>query len=106
MTSIYELLATDFKNQQNDTDLYPGRISDEFLKKVPPFAIWTSEFDFYRRDNLKMAERGKKAGKLLDIGDMPGTQHGYQCLNYDTQEVQWFYEEEKQAFDLWVRGKK
>jgi len=47
------------------------------LKKVPPFAIWTSEFDFLRRDNLKMAARGKAAGKLLDISDMPGSVHGY-----------------------------
>jgi len=51
MTSIYKILATDFENQKNDTDLYPGKISDEFMKKIPPFAVWTSEFDFYRRDN-------------------------------------------------------
>lgn len=85
--------------------MYPGRISDAFLKTVPPFVIWTSEFDFYRRDNLKMAERGKKVGKLLDISDMPGVMHGYQCDNFDTdQETKWCLEEERMAFDLWVRG--
>jgi len=84
--------------------LYPGRISDEFLKTVPPFAIWTSEFDFFRRDNLKMAARGKAAGKLLDISDMPNVMHGYQCDNYGKdKETKWFYEEERMAFDKWVR---
>lgn len=102
-TSVYKLLATDIDNQKNDTDLYPGKISDEFMKKVPPFAIWTSEFDFYRRDNIELARRGKACGKLLDISDMPGVVHGYQLNNFAVDETKWFYEEEKMAFDLWVR---
>lgn len=106
LTSMYKLLATDFDKQQNDTNLFPGRCSDEELKKLPPFAIWTSEFDFYRRDNIKMGDRAKKVGKLLDISDMPGVIHGYQLMNFHTDETKWFYEEEKQAFDLWIRGKK
>jgi len=57
--------------------LYPGRITDEFMKKIPPFAVWTSEFDGMRRDNLKIAERGKAVGKLLDLSNMPGVLHGY-----------------------------
>lgn len=77
LTSIYKLLATDFDNQQNDDQLYPGRLSESLLKKVPPFAVWTSEFDFYLRDNKKIAEMGKKHGKLLDISIMPGVVHGY-----------------------------
>jgi hypothetical protein len=44
---------------------------------VPPFAVWTSEFDFYLRDNKRIAEMGKKHGKLLDISIMPGVVHGY-----------------------------
>jgi len=76
------------------------------MKKVPPFAVFTSEFDFYRRDNLKIAERGKACNKLLDICDMPGTLHGYQMSFYDKQEVKWFFEDEKMAFDLWVRNPK
>jgi len=106
LTSLYGLLATDFDNQQNDSDLYPGRITNEFMKKIPPFAIWTSEFDFYRRDNRKLAERGKVCGKLLDISDMPGVMHGWMMTNYDEKETKWFFEEEKMAFDLWVRNSK
>jgi len=58
--------------------LYPGKVSDELMKKIPPFCIWTSEHDFIRRDNLKIAERGKACGKLLDISDIPGVVHNYQ----------------------------
>jgi len=76
------------------------------MMKVPPFAVWTSEFDFYKRDNSLIAERGKACGKLLDISIMAGTRHAYQCMNYQEQETKWFYEEEKMAFDLWVRNPK
>lgn len=57
--------------------LYPGKASDELLKKLPMTAVWTSEFDFYRRDNVLYAERLKKAGRLIDISLMPGMSHGY-----------------------------
>jgi len=42
---------------------------------LPPFAIFTSEFDFLRRDCLALAARGKEVGKLLDISDIPGAAH-------------------------------
>lgn len=44
---------------------------------MPPFAIFTSEFDHYRRDCLKLAERGLALNKLLDMSDMPGVLHCY-----------------------------
>jgi len=57
------------------------------MKKLPPFAIWTSEFDFYRRDNRLLAKRGKACGKLLDISVMPGVVHGWNQVNYGEKEV-------------------
>jgi len=42
---------------------------------LPPFAIFTSEFDFLKRDCLALAARGKKAGKLLDMSMIPGAGH-------------------------------
>lgn len=85
--------------------LYPGNVSDALLKQVPPTAVWTSEFDFYKRDNLKYAQRLKAAGKLIDVSCMPGVTHGYQLTFFEprTQENKWFYEEEKMAFDAFVR---
>ena len=52
-------------------------MNDEVLAKFPPIAIWTAEFDFLRKDAEKFAERAKNAGKLVDIGIMPGVGHGY-----------------------------
>jgi len=42
---------------------------------LPPFAIFTSEFDFLKRDSLALADRGRKVGKLLDMSIVPGAGH-------------------------------
>lgn len=103
-TSYFKLLATDWDNQQNDDQLFPGRVSDEILKKYPPTVVWTSEFDFLRRDNEIFADRLKALGKLVDISKMPGTVHCYHQMGSpeDCQEIKWFCEEEKLAFDKLV----
>ena len=98
LTSVYKLHATDFDQQQEDDQLYPGRAADAILSSYPPTVIWTSEFDFYLRDNQKLADRLKSLGKLAEISLMPGTVHGYQCGNFESQETKWFLEEEKLAF--------
>jgi len=36
---------------------------------------------------------------------MPGVYHGYMGLPQNSLEIICFKEEQKQAFDLWVRGK-
>lgn len=73
LTAVYRLHATDFDNQQEDPDLYPGRITDEFMTKIPPFVVWTSEMDMYIRENVEIARRGAACGKLLEISNMPGS---------------------------------
>ena len=82
MTTVYKLHATDFENQKQDDQLYPGKVSYEILKAYPPTVIWTSEYDIYKRDNEKFAERLKREGKLQDISIMPGVMHGYHCHNF------------------------
>ena len=100
ITSCYKLLSTDWDKQQNDDLLFPGRASDEILKKYPPCVVWTSEFDFLRRDNEVLAERFKKLGKLAEISHMPGVIHGFHQMGdpETVQEIKWFCEEEKLAF--------
>ena len=100
MTSCYKLLATDWDNQHNDDQLYPGRVSDDILKMYPPTVVWTSEFDFLRRDNEVFAARLKAVGKLAEMSEMPGVFHGYHQMGDPTtnQEVGYFYVEEKLAF--------
>ena len=100
-TAVFKLHATNFEAQKNDDQLYPGKLSDKMMKKLPMMAVFTSEFDFYRRDCLKYADRLKKAGKLIDISDMPGVIHGYNGT-FDSDECKWFYEQEKQVFDMYI----
>ena len=73
------------------------------MKKYPPTVIWTSEFDFLRRDNEKFAGRLQKVGRLVDISIMPGVGHAFQTYNFFSQENKWFYEEEKMAFNTIFR---
>ena len=101
-TATYKLHATDFEAQQDDDLLYPGKASDDLLAKLPMTAVWTSEFDFFKRDNLKYAERLRAVGKLIDVSNMPGMTHGYQITFYHTDENKGFFAEEKLAFDAYV----
>ena len=102
LTSLFKLHATDFDNQQKDDQLFPGRTSDEILKKYPPTVVFTSEFDFIRRDNEAFAERLRKVGKLAEVSVMPGALHCYQHHDLTSNQTIWFLEEEKQAFKTLV----
>jgi acetyl esterase/lipase len=54
-------------------------MTDEELRKLPPTMVFTSEFDFLRRDALDLISRLKSVnGPYLDHEDMPGVTHGYQ----------------------------
>ena len=59
-------------------------MSDNEMRETIPFVIWTSEFDVYRKDCIDLAERGKKWNKTLDVSDMPGANHGYHLLNFNS----------------------
>ena len=104
ITGVFHLLAENY-DDKND-QLFPGRCSDELLKQVPPFALWTSEFDFLKRDSLKLAERGKKLGKLLDISNIPGVAHAFMGCKLTSDAYTQFDVEQAKGFNLWVRGKK
>lgn len=102
MTQIYRLLAKDFDNQTNDDQLYPGKVGSEILKKWPMTAIWTSEYDMYRRDNELFAARLKEVGKLADISIMNSCIHGYMVHAFDSEYTQEYLREEKEAFEALV----
>lgn len=103
--AVFQMLGNDYDNQQNDDQLFPGKLSDELLMKVPPFALFTSEFDFLRRDSLALAERGKKFGKLLDISNTPGALHSLMGEGmFLTEVAKQFLDDYKKAFALWIKG--
>lgn len=57
---------------------------------------------------MKLAQRGLALNKLLDLSDMPGVLHAYWHSDFDTEESNGFWSDEKKGFFKWVRnaGKK
>ena len=50
--TCYSLLSPDFEAQKNDTLLFPGKMTKEELKSLPPTVIITSEYDIFRSHRL------------------------------------------------------
>lgn len=69
---------------------------------MPNSVIFTSEFDYCRRDALMLKEALEKGGKLQDFSDMPGVGHLYQ---YDCTLPQsfWFFKDIESAFEKFVK---
>lgn len=82
--------------------MYPGLMSDDDLAKCPPTVVFTSEFDYLRRDATHFIGRLKQVGKYLDHQDMPGTHHGYQ-YDGNTAETDIFFKEIALAINKYVR---
>lgn len=57
---------TDEDRKIKGAAMYPGLMDLEDLKKCPPTVVFTSEFDFLRRDALNFVDRLKQVGKYLD----------------------------------------
>lgn len=68
--------------------------------------VFTGEYDFMRRDNLKWAARCKKLGKLLEFSDIPGSPHGLDGEHESSWVWDYFYNQKRVAMDIWCRGKK
>ena len=79
-TDLFKMIAADFDKSTygNDPEVYPGLMSLEDMKKLPPTIICTSEFDFLRRDALSIIPKLRDAGRLLDVLDMPVAGHNYE----------------------------
>merc|ERR550514_2116672 len=65
----------DLEDHQNNHDVYPGRMPDHEFRQLPPVAVFTTEFDWLRRDNEAFARRAYKLGRLIDISIIPGASH-------------------------------
>jgi acetyl esterase len=64
MDRFYEAICTDFAAQQTDGYVYPVRMQDHVMAKLPMTFVLTSEFDCYRRDSSKLAQRLASFGRL------------------------------------------
>ena len=70
-----ELIAEDFEKQKSDPLLFPGKASDELLKKFVPTVMEEVEFDQYITEATRLANRLRRAGRLLDEIVVPGARH-------------------------------
>jgi len=75
---VYNALATDLEAQRASSDplLFPGKVSEELLKKFPPTIVFEVEFDFYITEATRFARRLRTAGRLLELIVVPGLGHG------------------------------
>jgi len=76
MRKCWKLIAQDFEMQKNDPLLFPGKASDELLKKFPPTIIEESEFDMFITETTRLANRLRRVGRLLELIVIPGGKHG------------------------------
>lgn len=58
-------------------------MAEDVLAKIPNTIVFTSEYDFLRRDAIKFIGRLKKVGKCLDYFSMPGAMHNYEGFDGD-----------------------
>ena len=77
---FYEAMSMDLDKQRDDPYIYPIKMHDSVLKRLPKTVIITSEFDCYRSDSSKMAARLFKFGKLAEFVVHPGLNHGSPLL--------------------------
>lgn len=82
--------------------MFPGLMDLEDLKNCPPTVLFTSEFDFLRRDVYHFIDRLKSVGKYLDHQDMPGVHHDYQSLG-NIKQTYWYHADMAKAIDKYVK---
>merc|ERR1712000_791687 len=78
MEIIYYHLAENLEKQSNDPYIYPMKMKNEYLEKIPPMLIISAEFDYFLTDARKFAKRLRKHKKLLDLIIIPGGTHMFE----------------------------
>ena len=69
------LIPTDFEKQMNDPLLFPSKANDEILAKMPPTIVWSAEFDMFLTETLRIANKLRACGRLLELAILPGIKH-------------------------------
>ena len=70
-----DLIAANFEEQKSSPLLFPGKASEEVLEKFPPTVIMECEFDQYITEATRLANRLRRAGRLLEFVVVPGAGH-------------------------------
>ena len=69
------LIASDFEKQKSDPLLFPSKAPDDLLQRMPPTIIWSAEFDMFLTETLRIANRLRACGRLLELAVLPGIKH-------------------------------
>ena len=70
-----DLIAADFEEQKSSPHLFPGKASEDLLEKFPNTIILESEFDMFITQASRLANRLRRAGRLLEFVVIPGGTH-------------------------------
>ena len=57
MEVFYKNMSEDFEQSLDDPYIYPVKMPDDVIKKLPPTAVFTGEFDCFRRDSHRFSKR-------------------------------------------------
>ena len=69
------LIPSCFDEQKDDPLLFPSKANDEILSEMPPTIVWSAEFDMFLTETLRMANRLRACGRLLELVILPGIKH-------------------------------
>ena len=72
---FYENMTENFYRSKNDPYIFPIKMTDDVMKLLPPTAVFTGEFDFFRRDACAFAERLQKNKRLYAFFIESGLNH-------------------------------
>ena len=75
MRKNWKMIAKDWNKQRNDPLLFPDKINQKLLAKVPPTVMITGEFDIFITEATRMANKLRSAGRLLELVIFPGVTH-------------------------------
>ena len=103
----FELIASDYAKQHSERDplLYPVEVSLEEAKLLPRTVLFTSEFDWMRRDTFTLVTKLKKAGTYVDHGDYAGSAHCFYAWTPEPN-TDLFHKDMKKVFDNYVPSPK
>lgn len=87
-------MSTNFEEQLSDPFIYPCLMPPETLSKLPMTAIFTGEFDSFRRDSQNFAQKLASVNRLTDFVIHPGLSHDAPIVgNPNNEQMQNFWKD-------------
>ena len=76
MLKIFQTILLQMTALSKDALLFPDKVEERTLSKMPPTIIWEAEFDIFLTEACRFANRLQAAGRLLELVVIPGAKHG------------------------------